>query len=178
MKSIEAIVREMEKIPWFANLGKPSPRDEEVFRIFHWDTWPGPENPGGELQSAYHMLWKHEIIGKEKEDTELAAMFDAVERRILAVAKTHVPYREDQDAWYGPNTAAWSASWVAALVACNLLKTGSLPGDGNRRMQWTLRSEWQWYLAGHWPCTYYWQWGYRDVATAELTGGPKQLVVY
>ena len=62
MTSVETFLRQLETIPWFANLGKPTSRDEEVFRIYHWHTWPGPEDPGSELQSAFHMRWRDDLF--------------------------------------------------------------------------------------------------------------------
>jgi hypothetical protein len=34
-----------------------------------------------------------------------------------------------------------------------------------------LASEWRWLRAGHWPCRYFWQWGYGSLAKANP---PKQ----
>ena len=64
MKTIESFIDRLANIPWLANLGKPSTRDDEVFRIYRWQTWPGPEDPGSEMQSAFQMKWKEELVSE------------------------------------------------------------------------------------------------------------------
>ena len=53
MVSIKEFIARVEDIPWFENVGNPSERDSEVFRIYDWSTWPGPEDPAVSLQNDY-----------------------------------------------------------------------------------------------------------------------------
>ena len=174
---VEAFVKSLDDIPWLRRLGEASPRDHEVFRIHSWDTWPGPEDPGAEIQSSYRRKWRNEVFGiddytaKPEDD-----LWTAIEGKVFALARVAVPYEEKEDAWHGPNAAVWSASWVAALVGCTIREHGALPAELGR--QWTLANEWSWFVAGHWPCAYFWSWGYTELAAVERTHVNKPLVIY
>jgi hypothetical protein len=178
MASVEKFIEQLEAVPWFANLGKPSPRDEEVFRIYHWDTWPGPEDPGSELHAAFLQHWHDDLFQPGKGLSDLRQAWEAIEGAALRLAKASVPYKEEEDTWHGPTAAAWHAAYTAALVGCTLRRDGRLKPSADARMQWTLSNEWSWFLAGHWPCQYYWPWGHSDIGAAHRTGGPKRLIVY
>jgi hypothetical protein len=171
---------ELADIPWFANLGRPSPRDPEVFRIYDWLTWPGPEDPGAEMLAAYHMKWRDDVFacGEVPDGFDMKRTWDAIQTAALQLTKAHLPYDEAQDAWYGPNAAAWSAAWSAALVGCRRLIGGKSDGSSTRFMQWTPENEWSWYEAGHWPCMYYWPCEHTRIAVAERTSEAKVLVVF
>jgi hypothetical protein len=95
---------------------------------------------------------------------------------VFDLVRANVPYRDEQDAWYAPNAAVWQAAWIAALVGCTLFKYGQLPERSPS--QWTLASEWSWFQEGHWPCCYFWSWGYTELDAVERTGGPRRLIVY
>jgi hypothetical protein len=178
MDSVEAFLQQVETIPWFANLGKLAARDEEVFRIYHWHTWPGPTDPGSELQSAFHMHWRNDLFESPGPVQGMREAWQTIFDSALRLTKARVPYSDKQDAWFGPNAAAWQGAHVAALVGCTLLRDGGLKESPRKRVQWTLSNEWWWYCAGHWPCTYYWSWGRVDIATANRYGLAKSLVVY
>jgi hypothetical protein len=178
MPGVGKFIDQLEAIPWFANLGKLSPRDTEVFRIYHWDTWPGPEDPGSEMQTTFQMQW-HDNLFKSAESTqekpdEWKRIYDCV----LRLTKASVAYEEQEDVWFGPNAAVVQAAFIAALVGCTILRDGELMERGSPEMQWTLSNEWSWYRAGHWPCMYYWSWGHSNTGVANRTGGAKRLVVY
>ena len=158
-------------------LGKPSSRDEEVFRIYHWDTWPGPEDPGSELQSAFLKRRYDDLFKAVKPLPGFGEAWQTIHDRVLKLTKVLIPYNEEEDAWFGPNAAVWQAAFSAALVGCTILRGGKLKGKNNSRMQWALSNEWSWYLAGHWPCMYYWPWGHADISVAHRTGGSKRLIV-
>jgi hypothetical protein len=42
MIDIEGFLIEIDEIPWFANVGKPSELDGQALRITSWVAWPGP----------------------------------------------------------------------------------------------------------------------------------------
>lgn len=178
MTPFEKFVQQLDAIPWFANLGKPSPRDPEVFRISHWDTWPGPEDPGSEMQSTFRMEWRDELFKSDARPPGLPEAWAAIQDRVLHLTKPTVGYDDDQDTWFGPNAAVVDAAFMAALVGCTILKHGNLEEANDARNQWTLSNEWSWFRAGHWPCMYYWPWGHGDTALAHRTGGAKVLVIY
>ena len=89
-------------------------------------------------------------------DHPLSTLWKEIDKRVVDIARQNVPYRVDEDPWYGPNAAVWSAAFTASLIGCTLFKYGSLPVIANTTSQWTLANEWSWYQAGHWPCMYYW----------------------
>ena len=178
MMALEQFIALLDRIPWFKRLGQPSTKDIEVFRIYSWKTWPGPENPGAEIQSANYQRWRDELFGAETlpSDDPVMILWDQIQTKVMALAKLNVPYHDEQDAWYGPNAAVWSAGWVAALVGCALLKKRykiQTPAS-----QWTLEYEWEWFAEGHWPCCYYWAWGYTERAAIDRTGGARRIVVF
>jgi hypothetical protein len=45
---VPQFVAQLERIPWFLNLGKPHRWDKDVARIHSWDEWPGPEAGHGD----------------------------------------------------------------------------------------------------------------------------------
>jgi hypothetical protein len=178
MTTIENSIDRLGEIPWFANLGKPSTRDEEVFRIYRWQTWPGPEDPGSEMQSAFHKKWKEDLV--KPTDTQAIEVFRRIRERVLQITKVVLPFEAKQDVWYGPNAAALSAAITAAMVGCAVLRDGELKTDSalsTSRKQWSLANERSWYLEGHWPCQYYWRWGHAKVEVADRTGCFRRLVV-
>jgi hypothetical protein len=62
MTTVDEFASTLERLPLLEHLGKPSSRDGEVFRIYAWDTWPGPEDPGSEAQALYHALWRDKLF--------------------------------------------------------------------------------------------------------------------
>src|SRR5687767_9237519 len=96
---------ELATVPWFANLGKPSPRDPEVFRIYDWLTWPGPEDPGSEMLAAYNQKRQDDLFapGKVTNGFDVRPAWDAIHAAALQAAKARLPYNESGDAWDGPN---------------------------------------------------------------------------
>jgi len=41
--SVEIFLAQLAAVPWFSNIGRPTPSDAGVKRIFAWEEWPGPE---------------------------------------------------------------------------------------------------------------------------------------
>lgn len=174
---LAVFVASLNQIPWLRHLGRPSPRDHEVFRIYSWTTWPGPEDPGAELQASYYRRWKNEVFGiDDYTSVPHDALWTTIHDTVFAAARLAVPYNDNEDAWYGPNAAVWEASYCAALVGCTIRMYGQMPPPSEG--QWTLMNNWSWFAAGHWPCLYFWSWGYTDLAAVERTHVSKRLVVY
>jgi hypothetical protein len=172
---IDGFLAELDRIPWFANLGKPSPLDGTALRITSWEGWPGPENPGSNLMSEAAMSRRNRIHASG-DVAAIEAAWNQIHQRVFQLTKGRVPWNDDEDAWYGPNAAVMEACWTAALVgvarALKLdLDAGGIGDD------WTLAIKWRWFEAGHWPCLYFWQWGYCDLAQAARHGEFHQLVV-
>lgn len=141
----------LERVPWFERVGLPASRDPEVFRIYSWETWPGPADPGSELQALYYHKWRDDLF-QPAAPSWLTTLWETIHSTTLAAAQQKVPYDPAQDTWYGPNAAVWSASFVAALAGCTLAKHGYLGAATPACLQWTLAQEWSWYVEGHWPC--------------------------
>lgn len=178
MTAVAKFIEQLDAIPWFANLGSPSPRDQEVFRIYHWEAWPGPEDPSSEMQTAFLLRWHDDLFHMGPSSAGLREAWQNIHDQVLRLTKPAVGYDESQDVWFGPNAAVRQAAYTTALVGCTVLRDGGLTEAGGARNQWTLSNEWSWYRAGHWPCMYYWPWGHVDAAVADRTGGAKRLVVY
>jgi hypothetical protein len=179
---LDQFVTGLETIPWFKRLGEPSVRDIDVLRIYSWQTWPGPENPGATIQAEYHSQWLEELFQSETPppDDPLTKLWESINDKVMALARINVPYYDEEDPWYGPNAAVWQAAYVAALIGCTLAKHGRLIQVQPKRpsSQWTLENEWWWFQRGHWPCCYFWSWGYTELDAVERTGGPRLLIVY
>lgn len=186
MNSVETFIGQLDAIPWFTNLGKPSPRDQDVFRIYHWGTWPGPEDPGSSMMSEFHMQWRDDLFESARSLPSLREAWQTIYEYVLHLTKPFVPYDEQEDAYFGPNAAVWSAAYTAAVVGCIIVRDGSLDEvDSHERLlhvhsttvEWNLSNEWSWYQAGHWPCLYYWPWR-ANIASARRSGAFKKLVIY
>src|SRR5262249_37511578 len=154
MTPVATFIEQLDAIPWFANLGEPSSRDQEVFRIYHWDTWPGPEDPGSAMQRAFLMQWHDDLFQSAKPIPGLREAWQTIHDRVLRLAKPTVGYIEQEDAYFGPNAAVWQVAYTAALVGCTILRDGGLDEvdsherrlhDHSATMQWTLSNEWSWY---------------------------------
>jgi hypothetical protein len=184
MQSYEKFYQSLKTIPWLGNLGKPHPRDGEVYRIHDWSLWLGPEDPAVALMNAYALFWEAQLKEQAGQEAVISETWGEIEVVVSDLARPNVPYEEDQDAWYGPNMAVWSAAWFAALVGCWMKTFGSLEPieafstfQKSSRYQWRLDVIWSWYAVGHWPCSFYWTYDQGREA-AEATGAPKYLVVY
>jgi hypothetical protein len=87
MTSLENFIEQIALMPWFANLGKPSPGDKEVFRIYDWHTWPGPQDPGSKMLSAFHKQWRHELFESAEPLSGLAEARQTIRDRVLQLTK-------------------------------------------------------------------------------------------
>jgi hypothetical protein len=135
------------RVPWFAHLGKPHPRDESVERIDDWSDWRGPESTGGGAIGPEQSLWHEELLKADRSKrARIKKLWDEVTSECFrAVAKV---FQEDLsgDPWDGPSNAAGHAAWVAATIACSLELAHPIPRNALR--------QWAWFARGHWPCMY------------------------
>jgi hypothetical protein len=173
---IDSFLAELDRIPWFAYLGKPSPLDGDTLRLTSWDAWPGPETPGGALIAEASQIRRERLLAAGDRPA-IEAAWQRIHQRVFAQGQRVVPWKDDEDAWCGPNAALTFAAWDAALLGIARavgvdLDEGSVGGN------WTLAAEWRWLAAGHWPCLHFWQWGYCSLAQAARHGQPRQLIVY
>jgi hypothetical protein len=138
----------LESVPWFANLGRPHPRDAEVTRIHSWNEWPGPER-GNVFWFGRWLSFVQETIEREEAPrrNELKEVWDRAYALVLARAIRNVPeYDPEEDAWHGPTMCVHFAAYTAALIAWHIALGRPLP-----RM---IAEEWRWYADGHWPCDF------------------------
>jgi hypothetical protein len=177
---VNQFLAKLEHIPWFKQLGQASIHDIDVFRIYTWQTWPGPEDPGATIQAQYYRRWHDDLFQTSTPllDDPLTQLWNRIHDTVFERTRTIVPYQDDQDAYYGPNAAVWQASFTAALVGCVFAKYGQFQVPERADSQWTLQHEWKWFVEGHWPCSYFWPWGYTDLEAVERTGVPRRLIVY
>jgi hypothetical protein len=153
---------QLEAVPWFSNLGRPTPPDAGVERISAWDAWPGPEEPAiGELSFRHQELYDRITAEAGAERAGLTELWEAIHAAVFRRATSRVPHGATQDAWHGPTAAVWQAAWTAGLVGLCLRTGRPVPPE--------LQEEWSWYARGHWPS------GYRSLGP---DGRPGPLLVY
>jgi|SRR5215472_8018307 len=179
MTGIESFLIEIDRIPWFANLGKPSELDGEALRITSWEAWPGPNRPGCELMHEAQQDRHDRLLAAAGDPRGFEVFWQRIHDRVLMRASPCVPWKENEDVYYGPNLAVGDAAWNAALVGIS----GALGIDldqGGPGGAWTLASEWRWLRAGHWPCAFFWQWGETTLegAARSHVHDLRQLIVF
>jgi hypothetical protein len=82
---IDSFLAELDRIPWFADFGKPPPLDGEAVRITSWDAWPGPETPGGALIAEASQIRRQRLLAAGDRPAIEAAWPALVCRRALAL---------------------------------------------------------------------------------------------
>jgi hypothetical protein len=115
MIDIESFLVEIDQIPWFANVGKPSRLDGDALRITSWEAWPGPETPGSTLMGEAAVARRARLLAAG-DPLMIEALWQRIHERVFMQAIARVPWKDDEDAWYAPNTAVFHAAWNAALV--------------------------------------------------------------
>ncbi len=171
---------DLESIPWLERLGQPHPRDRAVCRIHDWDLWLGPEDPAVALMVDVSVHWQEQLEQAVGNPDAVREHWAPIETQVFQQAKRQVAYDEDQDTWYGPNAAVWSAVWTAALVGCWVWHFGDLSQPNEKADpddHWRLGEVWGWFADGHWPCSFYWTYD-TDRKTAARITTPKRLVVF
>ena len=142
--SLDAFIDSLSTVPWFSRIGE-APAD--VSRITSWDEWPGPEDDfvrsaAMDQQAIYDTF----CVAQNGLPPELQSTWDKVHQSVFDRAAPQVPYDPDEDTWHPPTAAVWDAAWTACLVALHI-QTG-------RAIPQLLHDRWQWFLRGHWPCSY------------------------
>ena len=133
--------RVLSDIAWFSAVGRP---ETGVTCIQTWDEWCGPENECVESMHLAEQDVYDSFLPDASQTGPLAEVWDSVCEQVTDLAKKAVPYREDEDVWYGPVAAVCDAAWTAGLIALHIETERDIPGD--------LLVRWKWFCAGHWPC--------------------------
>lgn len=157
---------QLNTIPWFKNVGRPSKWDREVKRIYSWAEWPGPEDPGVlALAGERYQAWRDALFETHKakrDELTLSTAWKEIHDLVMHLAIPRVPlFSFDKDAWHAPTSSVWSAAWTASVINCYLTYHKVVPEE--------LQRVWQWYVRGHWPCGY--------IETPE-DDAPGELLVY
>jgi hypothetical protein len=138
---------QLESVPWFSNIGRPTPPDAGVKRISAWEEWPGPKEPGvGELSFRHQDLYDRIMAESGDRRESLTQLWEAIHAAVFRRAASQVPYDPEQDTWHGPTMAVWQAAWTAGLVGLCLQTGRPVPPE--------LQEQWSWYARGHWPAGY------------------------
>jgi hypothetical protein len=133
----------IETLPWFANLGESLPEDSDCKRIRDWSEWPGPEEPSvAEIADQQQAIYEELMAGEHS--AQLQELWDRIQAIVLRVAAPRVPYDPEQDSWHAPTMAVWHAIWTAGLMGLCLYLNHPIPSE--------LRTQWEWFARGHWPC--------------------------
>jgi hypothetical protein len=127
MINIENFLIEIDQIPWFANIGKPSHLDGQALRITSWEAWPGPETPGSDLIAEAANSRRAQLLATG-EPPMIEAVWQRIYERVFERAAVGAPYKDEEDIWYAPNAAVEYAAFNAALVGIS----GSLGIDLDR----------------------------------------------
>jgi len=144
---VEEFVAELASIPWFSNIGKPTPPGAGVQRIYRWEEWPGPEAPGvWQLHERQQRLYDSVIEEAGGERERLAALWDRIHAAVFRAAAPKLPYDPNKDCYHPPTMAVWQAAWTAGLVALCLQSARPVPPE--------LQEQWEWLVRGHWPSGY------------------------
>lgn len=140
---MEAFLRELEAIPWFASIGEPLPAGSGCKQIGSWDEWRGPEEPSvAEVADRQQTLYDEMMGGREA--PRLKDLWDRVHEVVFREATPGIPYDPDADTWHPPTFAVWHAAWTAGLVGAHRFLHRPIPPE--------LHQQWHWFAAGHWPC--------------------------
>jgi hypothetical protein len=101
----------LRAVPWFENVGKPHPGDNEVVRIWSWAEWHGPEQGYGDWFGRYQAVVREYLESKHSSQlSELDSTFQRIQKFVVDLAIPKVPeYRSDRDPWYGPTACVWQA---------------------------------------------------------------------
>ena len=124
--------------PLFSNVGLPTPNTGNP-RIFQWDAWLGPEDPGSFAIALRQQELHDGLVLPEAEQEWHASL-----KLVLDHVTTLIPYDPDADAWCAPTTAAWGAAWTFSLERLHDASGIQLPAD--------ISAQLVWYERGHWPC--------------------------
>jgi hypothetical protein len=139
---VEAFLEQLEKVPWFANVGKPIPLTRGVKQIHSWEEWPGPEDTD-EIHLDQQALYDEIMENAKENQPSLELLWNRIHDTVERVARKTVPYDPNKDAWHGPTLAVWHAAWTAGLIGLCL--------QLNRPISPELQEQWRWFLQGHWP---------------------------
>ena len=146
-RSVEDLLAQIESAPWFRNIGKPTPDDSQVERIYRWEDWPGPEEPSI-VELAYREQALYDDIMRDAggHRERLSALWDSIHKVVFRVATVAVPYDPQQDTWHAPTMAVWQAAWTAGLIGLCIESERPIPPE--------LKEQWEWFVRGHWPSGY------------------------
>jgi hypothetical protein len=133
----------LDRVPWFAQLGKPHPRDRFVDRIADWDEWGGPESSGASPMGPEESRWQEALLALPRPGP---ATIHSLWSSVQSQAFGRMPFEADVDPWHGPTAASSHGAWLAATIACCLSAGIPIPPNALRL--------WAWYARGHWPCAY------------------------
>jgi hypothetical protein len=161
-RSVADLLVQIESLPWFRNIGKPTPGGPGAQRIYTWEDWPGPEEPSVfELAHRQQALYDEimRAVGHHRE--QLLALWERIHAAVFRLAAAEVPYDPQQDAWHAPTAAVWQAAWTAGLVGLCLQSGRPIPPE--------LQEQWRWFVRGHWPA------GFASVRGGDQLG---PLLVY
>ena len=142
--SLRQFMELLENLDWFSRIGS-CPAD--VPHLSKWEDWPGPEDLASSLlYEDQQAIFDSFCTESGQLAPALQTMWDTVRKFVETRASQLVPYDPEEDAWYPPNAAVWSAAWTAALIAIHL--------EDSRAISQSLQVQWSWYACGHWPCSY------------------------
>ena len=144
-QSVLDFLAELERIPWFENIGKDVSPTAHVEQIHEWQEWPGPEDSSLDEAGVWQQSLHDEIYSSARDkSTQLAELWNRIHTIVFRDAAPKVPYDPDQDAWHAPSVAVWDAAWAAGLIGLCIYLNRTIPTE--------LQQQWAWFVQGHWPC--------------------------
>lgn len=145
--AVARFIEDLEAVSWFKNVGQPLPADTNARQFHRWEDWPGPEEPAiFELSGRQQALHDDLLASAPERREQLEKLWERISEIVIRLGASAVPYDANEDAWHGPTSAVWQASWTAGLLAWCILLGCQVPAD--------LQEQWHWFVLGHWPSGY------------------------
>ena len=132
----------------FDNLGKPSPDDDALVRIYDFDDWPGPESEEtGSLDVEMQSFINTSTQALRVTSADLSGSRPLLDRlREQAAAKLALRPGEEDDPYSPPTSCLAHFDVLLETIAAFLVLGWQVPED--------LVELFLLYEAGHWPCGY------------------------
>jgi len=136
-------VNQLENINWFCSIGQST---DHTHTISKWDDWKGPES----LEGYAFGVWTQELYDEFDldcpENESLKTLFDTTFQIQSQRCEDALTCPADNDFWDPPTAATLSGGYIAGLCALYSHEERPWPKD--------LKTQWDWFLAGRWPCQY------------------------
>src|SRR5262249_42413320 len=130
--TLEAFLALLDRIPWFANLGRPHDLDREVDRIAGWGDWGGPETRGADAMNQEGVAWREALLASGPDPRAVEAVCEDADRRAWRAIDARIDFETEGDPWHPPTAAVSGAAWFAGTLAGYIFAGESIPPNALR----------------------------------------------